>query len=104
VDLMGLVSPDVRELGRDMGFQEMVASGAWVPLIAAVDAPAGQRYLVDRSEGAPRWGDRVVHGFRFDLLETCTLRGVGLREAQPWTVALYRLVSTESGVRSSGGG
>ena len=61
-------------------------------------------YLVDRSEGAPRWAGRTVRGVRFQLLETCIIEGMGLREPQPWTVALYRLVSTESRVKSSAGG
>jgi len=104
VDLMGLVSPEILDLGRTMGFQEMVDSGAWVKILAEEDAPEGHRYFVDRTEDGPRWDGREVGGFRFELLDTCLLRGVGLREPQPWTVALYRLVSTDTGVRSSAGG
>jgi|GEM_PF-910658 len=100
LDLMGLVSPEIMELGRSMGFQEMVESGVWL-------RPAtGKRptWLVDRCEGAPRWEGRTVNGITFELVDTCTMQGVGLRESQPWTVALYRLVSGESRVRSSAGG
>jgi hypothetical protein len=104
IDLMGLVSPEVLEMGRTMGFEEMVESGAWVKLLAATDAPEGHRYFVDRTEDGPRWEGRVVEGFRFELMESCILRGVGLREPQPWTVTLYRLVSIDTGVRSSAGG
>ncbi len=101
LDLMGLVSPAVLELAQEMGFAEMVASGAWLKL-----GPGGSHpdYFVDRAEGEPRWAGRTVHGVHFELLETCQLNGVGLRESQPWTVALYRLVSTETRVRSSAGG
>ena len=104
VDLMGLVSPEILALGAEMGFEEMVASGAWVPVMTDMPAPEGHRYLIDRTADGPRWDGRVLHGFRFELMDTCILRGVGLREPQPWTVALYRLVSTETGVRSSDGG
>lgn len=88
LDLMGLVSPPVRELGRRQGFGPMVESGAW--LQAEPGRPPA--WLVDRTDGPPRWEGRAVGGFRFELLQTCELRGVGLRERQPWTVALYRLV------------
>lgn len=84
VDLAGLVSPEILELGRREGFAAMVASGLWLD-VAVPD------YLVDRTDGPPRWTGRVVRGVAFTLLDTCTLAGVGLREPQPWTVALYRL-------------
>lgn len=87
LDLMGLVSPPVRELGRRQGFAAMVESGAW--LRAEPGHPPA--CLVDRTAGPPRWAGRTVEGFRFDLLQTCELSGVGLRENRPWTVALYRL-------------
>lgn len=101
LDLMGLVSPEILTLGREMGFTEMVESGAWLNLDSAGHHPD---YFVDRSEGEPRWAGRTVAGVRFELLQTCTLDGVGLRESQPWTVVLYRLVSTATRVRSSAGG
>ncbi len=103
LDLMGLVSPEILALGQKIGFQEMVASGAW---LQTREAGSGRRpdYFVDRSEGEPRWDGKTVHGIRFELLDTCILEGVGLREPQPWTVALYRLVSVESKVSNSAGG
>ncbi len=103
LDLMGLVSPEVLELGQKIGFQEMVASGAWLEIR---EAGSGHRpdYFVDRSEGPPRWEGKTIHGIRFELLDTCIIEGVGLREPQPWTVALYRLVSVESKVSGSAGG
>jgi hypothetical protein len=106
LDLMGLVSPGILELGRGMGFAEMVESGVWV---RGAGGPA-PTYCVDRSLGGPRWSGRTVGGVRFVLLETCTMQGVGLREPEPWTVALYRLDalyrrdSGASRVRSSAGG
>lgn len=100
LDLMGLVSPPVRELGRRQGFEAMVASGAW--LLAEPGHPPA--YLVDRTDGPPRWGDRTVEGFRFELLRTCRLSGVGLREKQPWTVALYRLVPAPTAASPPAGG
>ncbi len=51
---------------------------------------------MDRSEDGPRFAGRVIDGVRFELVDTCVIHGVGLREPQPWTVALYRLVSTDS--------
>ena len=101
LDLMGLVSPEVLELGLELGFEEMVTSGAWLRL-----GPDGGHpdYFVDRAEGEPRWSGRTVQGVHFELLKTCQISGVGLRESQPWTVALYRLVSTETRVKSSAGG
>ncbi len=84
LDLMGLVSPEVLALGRRVGFEAMVASGDWLT-VAVPD------YLVDRTDGDPRWNGRELHGIRFDLLRTCVISGVGLREPQPWTVALYLL-------------
>lgn len=103
LDLMGLVSPEILELGQKIGFQEMVASGAW---LETRESGSGRRpdYFVDRSEGEPRWAGRTLHGVRFDLIDTCIIEGVGLREPQPWTVALYRLVSVESSVNDSAGG
>ena len=101
LDLMGLVSPEVLAVGLDLGFEEMVTSGAWLRL-----GPDGSHpdYFVDRAEGEPRWADRTVNGVRFELLNTCLMSGVGLRESQDWTVSLYRLVSTETRVKSSAGG
>lgn len=92
LDLMGLVSPEIRTLGRRMGFAEMVESGAWL----AAAGPDRPGWLVDRAEEGARFDGRVIAGVRFELVDTCVLRGVGLREPQPWTVALYRLVSTGS--------
>ena len=95
LDLMGLVSPEILELGRRKGFQEMVRDGDW--LLSGRDAGSGPPdYFVDRAEEPARWDGRTVHGVRFELLETCLIEGVGLREPQPWSVSLYRLVSTES--------
>jgi len=89
LDLMGLVSPEVLVMGREMGFAELVESGLWLEIEVDGRRPT---YFVDRNEGNPRWEGRTVRGVRFELLETCTLSGVGLNEPQPWTVALYRLV------------
>jgi hypothetical protein len=91
LDLMGLVSPELLDLGRRLGFEEMVASGAWLT-VAVPD------YLVDRTSGPPRWPGTVLHGVRFELLRTCVIEGVGLTEPQPWTIALYRLVPVSSGL------
>lgn len=87
LDLMGLVSPPVRVLGLRQGFDAMVASGDWV----GAEPGRVPTFLVDRTDGPPRWDGRTVRGVRFELLHTCELAGVGLREKQPWTVALYRL-------------
>jgi hypothetical protein len=84
LDLMGLVSPQILDLGREMGFADMVASGDWLT-VATPD------YLVDRTDGAPRWPGVQKHGWGFELLRTCQIAGVGLREPQTWTIALYRL-------------
>ncbi|MBK9473970.1 MAG: hypothetical protein IPO18_17165 [bacterium] len=100
LDLMGLVSPAVRELGRQQGFEAMVAKGAWLRAEPAHPPVC----LVDRTDGPPRWTDRVVEGFRFDLVSTCALPGVGLREKQPWTVALYRLVPVPTVASPPAGG
>lgn len=91
LDLMGLVSPELLELGRELGFETMVVSGVWLT-VATPD------YLVDRTEGPPRWSDRQVHGQRFELLRTCQIEGVGLREPQTWTVSLYRLIPAQGTV------
>jgi hypothetical protein len=87
LDLMGLVSPEIMTLGREMGFEPMVASGRW--LRASGDQPP--QWFVDRTDGPPRWDGRVLEGVRFALADTCVIHGVGLRETQDWTVALYRL-------------
>jgi len=103
LDLMGLVSPEILAVGQVEGFQAMVESGSWLKVI---EQGSGRRadYFVDRSQGPPRWTDRELHGVRFELLDTCIIEGVGLREPGPWTVALYRLVSVDSRVNSSAGG
>lgn len=89
LDLMGLVSPEIMAIGRQAGFQAMVASGLWLrPDLRQGPVPD---WFVDRWLGAPRWQDQTIHGVRFELVETCELGGVGLREPEPWTVALYRL-------------
>jgi hypothetical protein len=100
LDLMGLVSPSVRVLGLQQGFDAMVASGAWV------EAEPGRApgFLVDRTDGPPRWDGRIVRGVRFELLHTCELAGVGLREKQPWTVALYRLTPVSTVAKPPTGG
>ncbi len=105
LDLMGLVSPQIMELGHEMGFEEMVTSGAWLDLKTASGEPRrAPDYFVDRSEGMPRWDGKTLHGIRFELLDTCIISGLGLNEPQPWTVALYRLVAVETRVKSSMGG
>lgn len=105
LDLMGLVSPEILALGREMGFQEMVVSGDWLRVDSRPgEATAAPDYFVDRSEGMPRWAGRTMHGTRFELLDTCIIEGMGLGEPQPWTVALYRLVAEDTSVKSSTGG
>ena len=105
LDLMGLVCPKILDLGREMGFQEMVVSGDWLRVgVRPGEAADPPDYFVDRSEGLPRWDGRTLHGVRFELLDTCTIEGVGLSEPQVWTVALYRLVAEETSVKSSAGG
>jgi hypothetical protein len=105
LDLMGLVSPEMMILGRRMGFEEMVASGAWLLGDAGPgESPSRPDYFVDRSEGMPRWSGRTLHGVRFELLDSCIIEGLGLSEPQPWTVALYRLVAEDTKVKSSAGG
>jgi hypothetical protein len=89
LDLMGLVSPEIMAIGRRVGFQEMVASGLWLRNDLRAGRPPD--WLVDRWEGPPRWAGKVVHGVHFELVATCVIRGVGLRERQDWTVAVYRL-------------
>jgi hypothetical protein len=89
LDLMGLVSPEILAVGRERGFPTMVAEGVWLDA-AAPDGRLAD-YLVDRNLGLPRWQGRTVRGVTFTLLKTCTIAGVGLREPQLWTVALYRL-------------
>ncbi len=103
LDLMGLVSPEVLAVGRNLGFQEMVNSGAWLE-IPATASGGPPDYFVDRSEGAPRWAGRTVRGVRFELLDTCEIHGVGLREPQTWTVALYRLLGPATRTSPSAGG
>lgn len=103
LDLMGLVSPEILVVGQEKGFQEMVEQAAWV---GVTEITSGNRasYFIDRSEGQPRWDGITVEDVRFELLDSCIIEGVGLREPQPWTVALYRLVSTDTRVKSSAGG
>jgi hypothetical protein len=89
LDLMGLVSPEIMAIGRQAGFQEMVASGLWLrPDLRQGPVP---EWFVDRWLGPPRWQDQTIHGVHFELVDTCALGGVGLREPEAWTVALYRL-------------
>ncbi|MGD9547149.1 MAG: hypothetical protein AB7V45_06295 [Candidatus Krumholzibacteriia bacterium] len=102
LDLMGLVSPEVLAVGLEMGFQDMVTGGAWLEIGGGDDSRPD--YFIDRSEGEPRWEGRTVRGVRFELLDTCEIAGVGLREPQPWTVALYRLIPSETRTRPSAGG
>lgn len=89
LDLMGLVSPEIMIMGRQMGFAEMVESGLWL----RNDHRRGPvpRWFVDRHEGPPRWDGKTLHGVTFLLVDTCTIHGVGLREQQDWTVATYEL-------------
>jgi len=104
LDLMGLVSPEILDLGREVGFAEMVESGAWLPEAGTTAEVVRPDYFIDRSEGVPRWDGRVVRGVRFDLIDTCILEGVGIREPQPWTVALYRLELVDTRVKAATGG
>jgi len=90
LDLMGLVSPEIMVMGRQMGFQEMVDSGLWLRNDHRQGPPP--RWFVDRHEGLPRWDGKTMHGITFELVDTCTIHGVGLRETQDWTVSTYRLV------------
>jgi len=84
LDLAGLVSPEILALGREMGFEAMVASGVWL----TAEVPD---YVYDRTQGPPRWEGAVMHGVRFELIATCDVQGVGLRESGVWTYALYEL-------------
>ncbi|MHB8078979.1 MAG: hypothetical protein ACYDIE_06975 [Candidatus Krumholzibacteriia bacterium] len=84
VDLAGLVSPELLDIGRARGFPAMVASGAWLDVVTP-------DYLVDRTDGPPRWDGRVVHGVTFTRLRECVVPGLGVTEPQQWTVTLYRL-------------
>jgi len=86
LDLMGLVSPEIMALGREVGFQKMVESGAW---LRSGSSPPD--WFVDRWEGDARWDGRTIHGVSFELMDTCVIRGVGLREPQDWLVSIYRL-------------
>ena len=105
LDLMGLVSPSILELGRNLGFQEMVESGAWLQAnTGSKETGPVADYFVDRNQGAPRWVDRTVHGVRFELLDSCTIDGMGISEPELWTVALYRLIAEDTKVKSSAGG
>lgn len=103
LDLMGLVSPEILAVGAEMGFVEMVNKGAWVSVPESTTGRTAD-YFVDRAEGEPRWDGQTIEGVTFELLDTCILEGVGLREPQPWTVSLYRLTSADSKVKSSAGG
>jgi len=89
LDLAGLVSPEILELGRDMGFEAMVASGLWL----TAEVPD---YVYDRTQGDPRWENAEMYGVRFEMVAQCRVDGVGLRESGPWTYALYRLTPLES--------
>lgn len=84
VDLAGLVSPELLDLGRARGFPEMIESGAWLDVVRP-------DYLVDRTDGPPRWDGRVVRGVTFTRLRDCVVPGLGVTEPQRWTVTLYRL-------------
>ena len=92
LDLMGLVSPEILDLGPEMGFQEMVDSGAWLQ-VAGRERRTGPITWSTAARARRAGTGRTVTGVRFELLDTCIIEGVGLREPQPWTVALYRLVS-----------
>jgi hypothetical protein len=94
-DLMGLVSPEIMAMGREMGFEAMVESGIWLRGLDGEAPPP--TWFVDRSLGPPRWDGRTVRGVTFELVDTCTIRGVGLREPEDWTVATYRLRPRSSG-------
>lgn len=91
LDLMGLVSPEIMTIGRQMGFHEMVDSGVWLRSDLREGPPP--RWFVDRHEGPPRWDGKTVRGVTFELVDTCTIHGVGLRETQDWTVSTYRLIA-----------
>ncbi|HOX25679.1 MAG TPA: hypothetical protein PLL30_11080 [Candidatus Krumholzibacteria bacterium] len=90
LDLMGLVSPEIMALGRQYGFAPLVESGLWLRAGDRAGARA-PTWFVDRTEGPPRWTGRTVRGVTFELVDTCVIHGVGLREQQDWTVATYRL-------------
>jgi len=84
IDLAGLVSPEILELGRNVGFETMVASGAWL-------GATKPDYVYDRTDGPPRWDGVTLHGIKFELIRQCTVQGVGLRESKPMIYALYKL-------------
>lgn len=89
LDLMGLVSPEIMVMGRQMGFAAMIESGLWLRNDLSQAPPPD--WFVDRHEGPPRWDGKTMRGMTFELVDTCVIRGVGLREPQDWTVATYRL-------------
>jgi len=90
LDLMGLVSPEIMLLGRQVGFQHLVESGLWLRNEYRENAPC-PTWFVDRTAGPPRWDGRTLRGVRFELVDTCVIHGVGLTEPQDWTIASYRL-------------
>ncbi len=69
----------------------MVESGLWLRNDLRDGPPPA--WFVDRHEGPPRWVGKTVRGVTFELVDSCVIHGVGLREMQDWTVATYRLVS-----------
>jgi hypothetical protein len=97
LDLMGLVSPEIMAMGREMGFQQMVESGIWLRSEHGEEPPP--TWFVDRHEGPPRWDGKTVRGVTFELVDQCTIHGVGLRELQDWTVATYRLAGVDGSQR-----
>ena len=84
MDLAGLVSPELLDLGRSMGFADMVASAAWLD-VAVPD------YLVDRTREQPRWEGVSVSGVQFIPLKECIIENLGLSDSSPWLVTLYRV-------------
>lgn len=89
LDLAGLVSPEILALGREKGFAAMVESGIWLEA-------SRPDYVYDRNPGPPRWDGRRWHGVRFELVDSCVVNGIGLREKQQWTYSLYAVIPTDS--------
>lgn len=88
LDLGGLVTPRINEMRRRIDVQVIIDDGLYLDM--------RPEYLVDRHEEPRRFAGRTIRGVGFEPLMSGTMPTLGIRQPQPVTYVLYRLVYPDS--------
>jgi hypothetical protein len=94
LDLGGLVTPRINEMRRTIDVQAIIDEGLYLDMRPS--------YLVDRSPAGERFSGTAVRGVLFEPLMSATMPLLGIRQPEPVTYTLYRLVFPDTLAPHSG--